>query len=53
MIPTLTFNNTWTKEFKAVDSETTNAYNELINKWNNENGLNSRINEDSTITVTF
>ena len=53
MIPILTFNNTETKEFMSIDPEMTEAYNELINKWNNENGLNSRINSDATITVLF
>ena len=53
MVPVLTFNNRETKEFKTVDPEMTDAYNALINKWNNENGLNSTVNEDKTITVLF
>lgn len=53
MIPICTENKTYTKDFRISNIDLCKDYNEMINSWNIENGLDSTINEDDTITIKF
>ncbi len=53
MIPVCSENKTITNDFRISNPEMSKEYNELINNWNIENKVNSKVNEDGTITVKF